>query len=249
MKTTRLTSLLALLLALAPPLAAQDAEPFIIVTPHVGVNLNPTALYRVYAQFPLADYLPPHSEATLSSGVSVGADVDVVLWQGAPVRLRLGAREALFATATMEGELEPIDPTLPLETVVYDFDAALTLVTADLVFRPPGDRAVREQFIIGLGLKHYRFGDVSGDTIGFIFPANGGSGTVHLGAAVDVPIGGLTFNIGVHDYINSYGVTETIFSEADSRTQHTVLISVGALFPLGGGVSSASYRGPSPSRR
>lgn len=241
-----------ILLAVAVPAAAQQPEPILTVTPQVGVHLSATTLYRVSALFPRVTYRPAVSKGSLGPGLVVGADVEAALLPGRPLYLRLGGRQVLFSTGTMDGEVEPLDPDLPVETWSYDFDANITMITADLVLRPRiGAGRARGQLLLGVGLKYYSFGEAAGaeaDTVNFVFPASGGSGTVHVGAGMDIAVGSVTLNIGAHDYINTYSIEESLYSEADVRTQHTVLVTAGVLFPLGR-ATPASARVPLPSRR
>jgi len=76
--------------------SAQLPEPVVSFTPRMGWALAPSTLYNVQGLFPRNDFLPPISIATPPAGPVVGADLELLLFGGSPVRLRLGARQMLL---------------------------------------------------------------------------------------------------------------------------------------------------------
>ncbi len=244
--TPRLAALFVFLSA--APLAAQEDAAFTL-TPHLGLQVAPGALYEVDGTFAPSGYQPPVSSASIGPGAVVGADMEVVLWPGAPLRLRFGGRHVLFARAEVEGTLEPLDPADPGITRTFDLDAVITIVSGGIVYRPPaGDRKIRGHAVLGVGLKNLIFGEAAEDTLGIIFPAGGASATIHVGAGLDLLLAPVTLTIGVDDYVNGYIVERTFLSSRDERTQHTVTVTLGVTLELGA-LTPASSPGPSPPRR
>lgn len=168
-------------------------------------------------------YAPVTDLGTVSSGgdaVDVGKRSSSFAW-GAGLELGGGDGTGLRVTG-----LYGTDGEVPVEGVGCDpatcrSRSTVLALSGAVVLRPlPTLVVVRPYLVLGGGLKRYDFEVENGDDVREAFE-DGSKGTAHLGAGLEVNLGGLRGTVEVTDFASGAAL------EGADGTQHDFFVTVG----------------------
>lgn len=185
----------------------------------VGAATPASAQVRLIPQAGL--YAPVSDLGTVSSGgdaVDVGKRDASFAWGGA---LELGSG----STALRASGLYGTDAEVPVEGVGCDPQTCETrstvlALTGALVLRPIDLELVRPYVLLGGGLKRYDFEVENGDAVRDAFE-DGSEATAHLGAGLELNLGGLRGTVEVTDFASGAAL------EGAEGAQHDFFVTVG----------------------